>query len=144
MIRTKAAEEKEKTIVGLSILEKELFVVTEDSSEVEVYELEKFSVSRRWNLKALTYPMDISACNRNKCIYISDYDGSLSKILRVDENGNVIKNWSTRDDYGCLSITDEFNVILTVYKKHALNEYSPKGQLIRKINLSSDARVCHP
>ena len=43
-----------------------------------------------------------------------------------------------------LSVTDESNIILTVYEKNKLNEYSPDGQLIREINLSSDAGICHP
>ena len=43
-----------------------------------------------------------------------------------------------------LSVTDESNVILTVFNKNKLNEYSPDGQLIREINLSSDAGIRHP
>jgi len=146
-IRTKAEEEMKKTISGLSILETTLFVVSEDSSEVEVYDLKTLSFSRRWNLMKLLDPVDISSCDINKCLYISDSKGSddqMSQILRVDANGNLIQNWSTGDDYGCLSVTDELNVILTVHYKSKLNEYSPNGQLIREINLSSDASLCNP
>ena len=141
------AAEESKEIRGLTILDKELFVVSEESSEVEVYDSMEFSFSRRWNLKELIDPMDIGSCNRNKCLYIfdsKDIDQS-NEILRVDPNGKLIKNWSTGDDYGWgLSVTDESNVILTVYNKNKLNEYSPDGQLIREINLSSDAGIRHP
>ena len=64
--------------------------------------------------------------------------------MRIDPNGKLIKNWSTGDDYGRLSVTDESNVILTVFVKHKLNEYSPDGQLLREINLSSDAGIRDP
>ena len=72
-IKTKAAEEGEKPIKGLTILAKELFVVSKSSSDVEVYDTIKFSFNRRWNLKELIDPWDIGSCNRNKCLYIFDY-----------------------------------------------------------------------
>src|ERR1043165_4470495 len=85
-IRTKAAEEKKKSINGLTILDNELFVVSEKSSEVEVYDSMKFSFSRRWDLKDLINPWDIGSCNRNKCLYIFDFKvsyGQSKEVLRV-------------------------------------------------------------
>ena len=120
-IRTKAAEEEKKSIYGLTILDKELFVVSGMSSEVEVYDSMKLSLSRRWNLKELMDPKDIGSCNRNKCLYIFDYKGGgqSKEILRVDPNGKLIKKWSTGETImGVgLSVTDESNVILTVFLK---------------------------
>ena len=81
-IRTKAAEEKKKSIHGLTILDKELFVVSEKSSEVEVYDSMTLSFSRRWNLKELIQPQDIGSCNRNKCLYIFDYKGLSSSRMK--------------------------------------------------------------
>ena len=139
--------EESKDICGLTILDKELFVVSEKSSEVEVYDSMKFSFSRQWNLRELISPRDIASCNRNKCLYIFNYKSinQSKEILRVDPNGKLIKKWSTGDDYGWgLSVTDESNVILSVYMKNKLNEYSPDGQLIREINLSLDAGIRYP
>src|SRR5688572_6849362 len=119
-IRTNANKKKMKGISGLTILDKELFVVSEKSSEVEVYDSMKFSFSRQWNLMELISPRDIASCNRNKCLYIFDHtDFKQSKeILRVDPNETLIKKWSTGDDWGyALSVTDESNVILSVYEK---------------------------
>src|SRR5688572_12082485 len=123
-IRTNANKKKMKGISGLTILDKELFVVSQESSEVEVYDSMKFSFSRQWNLRELITPRDIASCNRNKCLYILDYKSfSQSEILRVDPNGKLIKEWSTGDDNGWgLSVTDESNVILNVYMKHKLKE----------------------
>ena len=42
-----------------------------------------------------------------------------------------------------MSVTDDSNVILAVYNKNKLNEYSPDGQLVREVILSSDAGIGH-
>ena len=43
-----------------------------------------------------------------------------------------------------MSVTDERNVILAVYNKHKINEYSPEGQLIREINLLLNSHIRFP
>ena len=144
-IKTRGSTERKQLINGLTILEKELFVLSD--VEVEIFDSVKLSFSRRWNLKELIRPMDIGACNRNKWLYVYDLKGNCDskEILRVDPNGKLINNWSTGIDYARgLSVTDESNVILTIYKQNKLNEYSPDGLLIRQINLSSYAGISHP
>ena len=134
-----AAADERKTIRGLTILDKQLFVVSEKSSKVEVYDSTKLDSCSGWDLKELIRPMDIGSCSRNKCLYIFDCKGDLhsNKILRIHPNGKLIKNWSTGIELGySLSVTIESNVILTDYNKNKLNEYSPDGQLLVEINLS--------
>src|SRR5688572_16247516 len=137
-IRTKSAEEEKKPISGLTILDQELFVVSRVSSEVEVYDRIKLSFSRQWKLRELVDAWDIGSCNNNKCLFIFNFKGPCQskEILRVDQNGKVIRKWSTEDDPGlALSVTYESNIILTVLFKNKLNEYSPDGDLIREVNL---------
>lgn len=123
-----------------------MFIVHQVSSEVEVYDMINFAFSRRWNFKELICPMDVGACGINKCLFIFDTKGygRSSEILRVDPNGKLLNKWSTGRDYGCLSVTGEANVIFTVVDKNKLNKYSPDGQLLCEINLSSKAKVFHP
>ena len=126
-------------------MDKELFVVSEKSSEVEVYDSMKFSFSRQWNMRELISPRNIASCNINKCLYIFDCKDQSKEILRVDPNGKLINKWSTGNDWGLgLSVTDQSNIILTVYYQNKLNEYSPDGQLIREINLPLDAGISDP
>ena len=141
-IKTEAGEKDNKAISGLTILDEELFILSERSSEVEVYDSTKLTFSRRWNMRELINPWDIGSCDRNKCLYIFDCKGSSAEILRVDPNGNLIKKWSTGKDYGRLSVTGDSNIILTGVK--TLKEYSPDGQLVRELNLSSDASILAP
>lgn len=143
-ITRKSVKRKKKPIFepifGLAVLDKELFVVVEDNSEVEVYNSTKLSLSRRWGLDELICPMDIGSCDKNKCLYFFDCKGigHSNKILRVNSNGKLIKTWPTGDDYGRISVTYDSNIIFIIYAKNKLSEYSPDGQMIRKINLSSD------
>lgn len=128
------------------ILDKELFVVTYKSSQIEVYDSIILSFSRRLNLSELLNPLGTGCCSKNKCLYIMDYkgDGRTKEFLRVDRNGTLIAKWSTGGDFGYgVSVTDESNVILTLCNKNKLKEYSPNGQLIQAINLS-DAGICFP
>src|SRR6218665_1944917 len=91
-----AAKETNMPIIGLAILDNELLVVTGWSSDIEVYDLIELSFSRRMHLKELIDPVDITSCNRSKCLYILDSKGvrKSNEILRVDSNAKLIKNWS--------------------------------------------------
>jgi len=147
LVQTIRTKEETKSIRGMTILDKELFVTTRLSSEVEVYDSVTLNVCRRWTLNELIDPYDLAACSRNKCLYIFDckrFEKS-RKILRVDAGGKLIKKWSTGDNWGFgLSVTYESNIILTVFDKNKLNEYSSDGQLIREIILSSHAGISYP
>ena len=83
--------------------------------------------------------MDITSCNRSKCICILDFKGYYKsrEILRVDSNAKLIKNWSIGICNGsAISMTDESNVIVAANNYIGLKEYSPDGQLISEINPS--------
>lgn len=119
----------------MAALDKELFVVSESSSKVEVYDM-RFRFTRQWNLDGVVYPQDMASCNTNNCLYIVHSLDSFQfmDILRVDSNGKLIKMWTTAGSNGRLSVTSESNVLLTVCNKDKFNEYSPGGQLLREIN----------
>lgn len=132
---------------GFTILDKELFVVGDESSTIEVYDLMKFDVSRRWKLNELIDPVDIVSCNRSKCLYILDYkcQGQYKEIFKVDLYGKLLSIWSLEYYDGFrLSVTNESNVIFAVHNEDKLCEYMPNGDLVHEIKLSSDAGICHP
>ena len=148
-IRTKASEQGKRPIRGLTILNQELFVATEFSSEVEVFDTiaHKLSFIPRWNLRELVDAANIGSCHRNKCLYIFDNKksvGQSKEILRVNPAGLLVKKWSTGTDRGRLSVTDKLNIIVIIPDKNKFIEYSPIGQLIREISLSSAPGIRHP
>lgn len=121
-----------------------MFVASESSPAVEVYNSLSFSFSRQWNLKDRFFQstIDMGSCSRNKCLFFFVMEPS--EILKVDPNGKLINKWSTEGDFGGgLSVTDESNVIITLLNKNKLIEYSSDGQLIREIKLSTDSSIRH-
>ena len=143
LIQTKAAEYEKKGINGVTILDNELFVISNESSEIEVYNSTQLYFSRRFHLRDLVGPVDVVSCAKNKCLYIMDakVSGQSKEILRLSPKGKLLQQWSTEcDGWGRLSVTAEKNVLLTVYQKNKLNEYSPQGELVREIKL--DPRSC--
>lgn len=138
------AHDKKEWVRGLTILDEELFVVTEECSEIEVFGSTKFNSIRQWKQKELVNPKDIVSCSRNKCLYIFDCKDQCksNEIFRIEPNGEVIKKWSTGDDWGeSMSVTREGNIILALYKISRLLIYSPDGKC-EKIDLPSE--ICNP
>lgn len=136
-----------KKIWGLAVLDNELFTATDECAEIEVYDLEHFSLKRRFVLESGTQQhidiQDIAACKLQKCLYIMNW-ASIDKrkeILRINVNGNLKRRWSTGSEFGRLSVSNEGSVIVTIIWKDKLKEYSMDGGLLREIKLST---VVHP
>lgn len=141
MIKTRASKQNCKAICGLTILYAELFIISRDSSEIEVYDIERLTLVRRVELKILEAPWDLVSCTVNKCLYIMNWTGGQSSgIIRIDPHGNVITQWSTGSNCGRMSITQDSNIFLSAYKK--IIEYSAEGHCRREIMLSSN--LTHP
>ena len=89
-----------------------LYVVSEENSEVEIFDSIKLSFRRRWNLKELTHPEDIVSCSSIKCIYIfNSCRYQIAEILKVNLDGKLLKKWLTGCNSGCgLSVTGESNI----------------------------------
>lgn len=130
----------------MAFLEDELFVVSRESSEVEVFDCRRFIFSCELDLDCLLNPEDIGSCSNRKCLYIMDRkrDRSRSQILRVDTDGNLIKRWSTGGQWGRISVTPDSNILLCICKTTRLNEYTPDGILTRVIRFSPEVGLDHP
>jgi DNA-binding beta-propeller fold protein YncE len=65
-----------KTIAGVTVLGKELYVLRDQVSNVEVYDtVEPWTGLRRLTIPGLRWPSDIAACPANNKIYIADMFG---------------------------------------------------------------------
>lgn len=137
-------------LTGLTVVNNTLYVTMEYSEVIESYELcvsdtlPKIGSRAKFSVAGLLNPRDIKGTKRD-CLYIFDkkFYAQPAEIFIFDLNLKAIqKRWSTGDNYGSLSITDEGNVILTVENRNTLMEYTSDGQLIREITLSS--AICNP
>lgn len=79
----------------------------------------------------------MTACGKNKCLYISNnkVSGNECEIFKVSPQGMVIKKWETGTNFGRLSVTHDFNVLLAVHFNRKLVEYRPDGTLFKEIQL---------
>lgn len=143
-IRTKAADNENKGIVGLTVLTGELFVVSRMSSEIEVYDSTSFNFKRRMLLPDLKNPEDMVSCARNNSLYISDwkYFDQAKEIMQITPDGRLVKKWTTDDNGGSLSVSEDSYVTLTIRNRSRLHEYTSDGLLIREVNLAPD--IVHP
>lgn len=131
----------------MTILEKELFIVSRMSSEVEVYDSNKLSFCRRWEVVELVAPVDIGSCKRRKCLYILHEKGSgqTTQIVGVDRDGVVSKRWPTGQEYGySISVTYESTIVISVFQKNKLIEYSSDGQSLREVTMTVESGLVHP
>ena len=147
IIQIKALKEDSKSetrpIFGMTILCSKLYVVTQKSSEIEVYDSVTCNSEPTWQIDEMANPLDIAACTTNNCLYI--YDGKdESEILRVDSSKTYLKKWFIKKDGGHLSVTREGNVVVSLFHGNKITEYSPDGQLVREIRLSPIDNVSQP
>src|SRR6218665_1309589 len=109
----------------MTIIDDELFVVTQRSSEVEAFDCKALAPSRQWTLKGLIRPSDIGSCKEDRCLYIMAWKGksSMKEVFCIDTNGKLLRSWKTGDDYGDLiSVSSENKVIVTCLGKNEFNE----------------------
>lgn len=144
-LKTQPAAKDNRGILGAAILDDELYAVSKESSEVEVFDVNRLMFSCELEISDLFNPEDIASCCVLKCLYIMDCktSRSTSKILRVDVNGKLIRKWSTEDDWGHISVSPKTNLLLSVYNRNRLKEYSPLGCLVRVLDLSNFDHIRH-
>src|SRR6218665_1232830 len=145
-ILTGASKEQRAPINGMTILGKELFVSHENTPVIEVYDSETFKFER--NLAGISKSMDIASCKKANCLYIifQEDSGSDSHIMKLDPKGqqNILtKKWPTRGERGRLS-TYESNVIVCLFEKQTIHEFSGEGTLINTVYLSLAFGFKHP
>lgn len=93
----------------------------------------------------MTDPLDIASSKVAGWLYIS-YKGSNeteSTILRLESNGQLLNHWPSGGQTGRLS-TYESNVVVCLYDRLLIREYSPEGELVCDVRLSPAAQLKRP
>lgn len=141
-IKTRIAEEKNSYIRAVSIFKEEVFVVTDNSSEVEVYDVISLDLSRRFTIDSLINPLDIKPCHVNNCLYIFDceYTGQPGKMLKIDCEGRVLANWPMEDSGARLSVASNGNIIVSLSTTEKIVEYMSNGSQVCEIEVPG---LCH-
>jgi DNA-binding beta-propeller fold protein YncE len=118
---------------GVAQIGTELYVCTERSERVAVYDLNTYSETHHITVPGLKDPRGLAACMRNNCLYISDYQ--IKCIHRVDllNKATAFGKWSLKAGPSGVSLTRAFNLLVTL--PESIEEYKTSGSLIRSIQL---------
>ena len=122
---------------AVTSLDDDVFVTRFDSEQVEVYDAMTFTLQRHITVQALSgYVSGITACTRNKCLYLSSRDKD--SIHRVELSGsNTLKQWSVASRPAGLSVNIAHNLVVTCNGANKLQEYTTQGSLVREICLQA-------
>ena len=118
-------------VLRIAQLGTELFVCTQLSERVAVYDLNTCSETRHVTVPGMKQPRGLAGCKQNNCLYISDNE--LKCIHRVDLSNSSCSKWSLNADPRGLSLTRAFNLLVTL--PQSIEEYTTSGSLIRSIKL---------
>jgi hypothetical protein len=110
---------------------------------IKVYDVESKASNvpkRRIQVRGLSGAIDMVACDRYRCIYISDHVNYI--VHRVDDEGAVTQ-WPVSDVPCGLSVNSVFNVLVTC-QIGKVKEFTSYGELIREIKLNSSLVSSYP
>jgi len=124
-------------VAAVTSLNDDVFVVRDNSQHVEVYDAATFTIQRHIKVYGLvSYTPGMTACARNKCLYVSNWDND--SIHRVELSGcNVVKKWSVARHPVGLSVNIAHNLVVTCDETNKLQEYTTEGSLVREICLQA-------
>jgi len=122
---------------AVTSLDDDVFVVRCQCKQVEVYDAETFTLQRHIAVhEREVYTCGVTACARNKCLYLSNAENS--SVHRVELSGsNAVKQWSVAGcPYG-LSVNIAHNLVVACDRANKLQEYTTHGSLVREISLQA-------
>ena len=133
MIQTLAEGEP---VRGVTSLDNHLYVLrgNKSSKQVEVYDIDSFSLQCCLTVPGLANAVDIVACEHYHCAYISDASGQFVHRLALPDA--AITQWPVDDSPACLSVTVKHDVLVTCRKVCKIKEFTTYGKLLREVEPS--------
>jgi len=123
---------------AVTSLDDDVFVVRCSSQSIQVYDAVTFTLKRQIAVPTLgPWPHDITACTRNKCLYLSDYYQCNVRRVEVAGSNAVKKIWPVASGPAGLSVNKAFNLVVTCCGANFLQEYTTHGTLVREICLQA-------
>ena len=119
-------------VLGVTVSEKEIFVVCQSRSEVKVFDCDTYKFRRTIPVPGLKDPWDISFCEN--ALFVGE---SASKLIhRIPLNSTEsMSSWSVIGSWLSLSTTKSNNILVTCQSRNKLMEFTTTGTLVREIPL---------
>jgi len=114
------------SVSAVTSLGNEVFVLRQNSQQVEVYDASTFTLQRNITVPGLgRWSRGLAAC---------DYEHD--SIHRAELSGsNAVKKWSVGSGQRGLSVNKEHNVVVACRRADKIQEYTTYGALVREISL---------
>jgi len=125
-------------VCGVTSFNDEVFVGRYGSQQIEVYDAVTFALRRHIAVPGLgNWPTGITACARNKCIYLSDHDNETVHRIKLSRRigRKAAKKWSVAGGPVGLSVNSAHNLVVVCCETKMLQEYTTRGSLVREISL---------
>ena len=121
---------------GVTLLAGEIYLLRDkERDQVEVYDVVTYRLQRCLTVPNARVFADMTSCEHNRCVYISDHTGEC--VHRLDVQGAVTR-WTVNDRPTGLSVNAAHNVIVTCHVVRKVKLFSTHGDLLRKLKLPSD------
>lgn len=123
---------------AVTSLDRRLFVVRYPSEQqIEVYDTETFAPLTTIVVPHLSDDVrGLASCDTSKCLFAGDFENK--SVCRVDLSSDETFSWRTDGKPHGLSTNEAHNVLVTCPNRNAILEYTPRGLLVRKVDLPSD------
>jgi len=120
-------------VYAVTSLDDDVFVAPNNNSQqVEVYDAGTFTLQRHITVQGMSHCTAMTACARNRCLYLSDNGNS--SVHRVElSGGNAVKTWSVASWPRGLSVNIAHNLVVACLGANKLQEYTTHGSLVREI-----------
>jgi len=123
-------------VCGVTLLAGDIYLSREKArDQVEVYDVITYRLQRRLTVPGAFNFTDMTSCEHNRCVYISDYNGEC--VHRQDVQG-AVKRWAVNDLPAGLSVNAVHNVLVTCLVVRKIKEFSSHGDLLRELTLPDD------
>jgi len=127
-------------VVSLASLKNKLFVIRSPHRQhIEVYSTLKFDLQRLWHLECLNdHKCQLASCETNNCLYVSDRNtDTVYKVNATSaQKPQIPARWRVGSGPVGLSVNRERNVLVTCDGANAIEEYTPRGTLVRRVGLA--------
>lgn len=100
-----------------------------------MYDVTSYRSLRSINVPNACKLTDMTSCEHNRCVYISDH--YIESVHRLDSHGAATR-WAVNDKPWSLSVNASHNVLVTCPLVRKIKEFSTDGRTIREVQLPSD------
>ena len=116
-------------VQGITSSNDELYVVTYQSPDIDVYDIDTLAHRRKIRVEGLVHGWDIVA--HANVLYVSEYE--VIRIYRIQLSTETSSHWYADGKYLKMSINRKGNIVVSCWSSNKIIEYTPTGSRVREI-----------